>query len=127
MEIHVVQSGDTLWEIARQYGVPVDQIITANALDNPDNLVVGMALVIPTNVQPPFPVSKPVIDVNAYTLNTGETGVNEIHEVGQYLTYWMPFAYSMQEDGSLNTLDDTDMIQAAEAERVVPVLCIDKF
>ena len=127
MEIHVVQSGDTLWDIARQYGVPVDQIITANALDNPDNLVVGMALVIPTNVQPPLPVSKPVIDVNAYTLNTGETGVNEIHEVGQYLTYWMPFAYSMQEDGSLNTLDDTDMIQAAEAERVVPVLCLTNF
>ena len=127
MEIHVVQSGDTLWEIARQYGVSIDQIVTANALENAHTLAVGMALVVPTTVQPPIPVSKPVIDVNAYTLNTGETGVNEIHEVGQYLTYWMPFAYSMQEDGSLNTMDETDMIQAAEAERVVPVLCLTNF
>lgn len=168
MDIHVVQQGDTLWQIANQYSVTIDQIVTANALENPDTLVIGMALVIPTAgrthiVQPGenlwqiaqrygstvqeivranelqhptqifpgirlrIPIPKPVIDVNAYTLNTGETGIEELREVGQYLTYWMPFAYSMQEDGSLNPIDETGMIEVAEAERIVPVLCLTNF
>lgn len=126
MQIHVVQSGETLTVIARQYGVTVGQIVRANQLENPDQLVPGLALVIPTTVPTPNP-NKPVIDVNAYTINTGETGAREIQEVGKYLTYWMPFAYSMKDDGSLNTLDDTVMLEAAAAERIVPVLVLTNF
>ncbi|RYG74204.1 LysM peptidoglycan-binding domain-containing protein [Lentibacillus lipolyticus] len=47
MHIHVVQSGDTLWEIAQNYGTTINQIILPNELDNPDVLVVGQSLVIP--------------------------------------------------------------------------------
>ena len=65
--------------------------------------------------------------MNAYTINTGETGAREIQEVGQYLTYWMPFVYSVQEDGSLTTLDDTAMLQSAAAEQIVPVMAITNF
>ena len=74
-----------------------------------------------------IPVRKPVIDVNAYTINTGETGAREIQEVGQYLTYWMPFVYTIREDGGLNSIDDTAMLQSAAAERVVPVMAITNF
>ncbi|MDP4095118.1 MAG: LysM peptidoglycan-binding domain-containing protein [Bacillota bacterium] len=48
MQIYVVQRGDTLWQIAAQYGVGLDQIISTNGLTNPGSLVVGQALVIPT-------------------------------------------------------------------------------
>ncbi|MFZ5968517.1 MAG: LysM peptidoglycan-binding domain-containing protein [Bacillota bacterium] len=47
MKIHVVNSGETLWKISRQYGVPINEIVTANQLPNPNQLVVGQALVIP--------------------------------------------------------------------------------
>ncbi len=47
MIIHVVQSGDTLWRISQRYGVTTDQIIAANQLPNPNQLVIGQALVIP--------------------------------------------------------------------------------
>ncbi|KXH81739.1 glycosyl hydrolase family 18 protein [Sporosarcina sp. HYO08] len=126
MQIHVVQSGETLTAIARQYGVTVGQIVRANQLENPDQLVPGLALVIPTTIPAPD-AGKPVIDVNAYTINTGETGAREIQEVGKYLTYWMPFAYSMKDDGSLTTLDDAVMLEAAAAERIVPVLVLTNF
>lgn len=126
MQIHVVQSGEALWGLSQQYGVMMDQIITANQLDTPDKLVVGQALVIPTAPQPQT-ASKPVIDVNAYTINTGEVGAEEILEVGKDLTYWMPFAYRMRNDGGLDVIDDTAMLQAAATERVVPVLCITNF
>lgn len=49
MVIHVVQRGDTLWAISQTYGVPINQIIAANELESPNNLVIGLALVIPTS------------------------------------------------------------------------------
>jgi len=45
--IHVVQSGETLSEIARMYGVTTEAIVQANGLDNPNAISVGQALVIP--------------------------------------------------------------------------------
>lgn len=125
MQIHVVRQGDSLWAIAHQYGVTINQIVVANQLENPNALVVGQALVIPTVSRSTAP--KPVIDVNAYTINTGETGAREIQEVGRYLTYWMPFVYSVKEDGSLTTLDDTEMLKSAAAERIAPVIAITNF
>ncbi|WP_339253645.1 glycosyl hydrolase family 18 protein [Sporosarcina sp. FSL W8-0480] len=125
MQIHVVEQGNSIWGISNQYGVTMDQIIEANQLENPNALVIGQALVIPTVSESTVP--KPVIDVNAYTINTGETGAREIQEVGQYLTYWMPFVYSVNEDGTLSTLDDTEMLKSAFAERVVPIMAITSF
>lgn len=49
MVIHVVQRGDTLWAISQTYGVPINQIVSANELESPNNLVIGLALVIPTS------------------------------------------------------------------------------
>lgn len=48
MELYIVKSGDTVYQIARRYSVPMDDIISANQLQNPDALSVGQALVIPT-------------------------------------------------------------------------------
>ncbi len=46
MTIYVVEQGDTIGSIARQFGVSVEQLILENELPNPDNLVVGQSLVI---------------------------------------------------------------------------------
>ncbi|SFJ16196.1 LysM peptidoglycan-binding domain-containing protein [Thermoflavimicrobium dichotomicum] len=48
MQIHVVQSGETVWTISRRYGVSANQIARANQLPNPNVLVIGQSLVIPT-------------------------------------------------------------------------------
>jgi Predicted glycosyl hydrolase len=45
--IHVVQQGETIWQIAQRYRVSPDTIIRSNQLPNPDRLVIGQALVIP--------------------------------------------------------------------------------
>ncbi len=49
MELYVVKSGDTIYQIARRYSTPVDDIIFANQLQNPDILSVGQALIIPNH------------------------------------------------------------------------------
>jgi len=46
LQIHTVQRGDTVYSIARQYGVPASRIITDNMLANPSRLAVGQELVI---------------------------------------------------------------------------------
>lgn len=47
MNIHVVRSGETLWQIANQNAVTVNSIVKINELQNPNQLVIGQSLVIP--------------------------------------------------------------------------------
>lgn len=48
MQIHVIQSGQTIWSLSQVYQVSVQDIIDANGIAEPTRLVVGQALVIPT-------------------------------------------------------------------------------
>jgi len=48
MIIHVVNWGDVLWRIAKYYNSSIDKIIKINGLKNPDKLLVGQSLLIPT-------------------------------------------------------------------------------
>ena len=43
---HVVQRGETLWDISRRYGVTIDHLVQLNELSDPNRLVVGQKLVI---------------------------------------------------------------------------------
>lgn len=47
MQIHVVQPGQTLYGIAQAYSSNVEDIVKANEIPNPNQLVVGQTLVIP--------------------------------------------------------------------------------
>jgi LysM repeat protein len=45
--IHIVQPGEWIWQIARQYGVDPQAIIDANNLVNPSSISPGQELIIP--------------------------------------------------------------------------------
>lgn len=65
----VVQRGDTLFQIARRYGVTVDVIVRANGLRDPDALRVGQILLIPlpAGTQAPSPNQRSAVPVpNGY-------------------------------------------------------------
>ncbi|MEH7076459.1 LysM peptidoglycan-binding domain-containing protein [Neobacillus drentensis] len=47
MVIHIVRSGETLWQIAARYKVNMNGIIQSNGLENPNQLLIGQSLVIP--------------------------------------------------------------------------------
>ncbi|MEC1525852.1 glycoside hydrolase family 18 protein [Neobacillus niacini] len=47
MQIHVVRANESLTTIARAYNTTVNDIVDANDIPNPNNLVVGQAMVIP--------------------------------------------------------------------------------
>ena len=46
MKIHVVRPGDTLYDLALEYDVPMSQLIHDNQLPDPSRLVVGQTLVV---------------------------------------------------------------------------------
>ncbi|WP_194241264.1 SafA/ExsA family spore coat assembly protein [Bacillus fonticola] len=50
MKIHIVQKGDTLWKIAKKYGVNFEEVKKMNAqLSNPDMIMPGMKIKVPDN------------------------------------------------------------------------------
>ncbi len=46
MDIHVVQPGDTMYQLSQQYGVPMERLLQDNQLPNPSQLVVGQTIVV---------------------------------------------------------------------------------
>ncbi|MHB1126051.1 MAG: L,D-transpeptidase family protein [Bacillota bacterium] len=44
---YIVQPGDTLWGIARRYGIPLQSLIQANALSNPNTIYPGQQILLP--------------------------------------------------------------------------------
>lgn len=44
--LYIVQPGDTLWKIAKRYGVPLDALIAANDIKNPDLIQPGQKIIL---------------------------------------------------------------------------------
>lgn len=55
----MVRWGDTVYSIARRFGVTVDAIVWANNLANPNYIRVGQVLIIPTVGPQPTPTPGP--------------------------------------------------------------------
>ncbi|MDQ6422548.1 LysM peptidoglycan-binding domain-containing protein [Paenibacillus sp. LHD-117] len=52
MQIHTVQKNDTLWKLSQSYGVPLEHLFVANGLTSQSVLVIGQAIIIPTEPEP---------------------------------------------------------------------------
>lgn len=79
--VHVVQRGESLGAIARQYGTTVEQILQANTIANPNRIYPGQSLNIWVSPQvaqqvapaPQQPVQPPPPSNISYTIQPGET------------------------------------------------------
>lgn len=68
---YVVQAGDTIFSIARAYGVSPQAIVQANALTDPDRIALGQELSIPAAEATPTQTALP--EGRTYTVQTGDT------------------------------------------------------
>lgn len=60
MELYVIQAGDTLGRLSTLYGVPLEDILLVNGIENPNILQVGQEILIPVNGIPtPTPTVTP--------------------------------------------------------------------
>ncbi len=79
---HVVLRGETLFQIATQYGITVNALVSANAIGDPSLIYPGQQLLIP-GIQPPalslnLPPAVRRIGVQPQVFVTGHTGVVHI-------------------------------------------------
>jgi LysM repeat protein len=65
---YVIQNGDTLYSISRQFNIGLNTIIEANPLMNVYNLRVGETICIPVSVP-----SNQYTQVTTYTVREGDT------------------------------------------------------
>jgi spore germination protein len=117
---HRIQPGETLWAIAQRYGISLQKLIKVNNIINTNLVYPGTILVIPRK-------PRPAINVNGYIYFLGEDAIPILKKDGEYLTYLSPFAYLIKENGSLQPINDIPAIQAAKAEKVIPMMSITNF
>jgi spore germination protein len=117
LNIYVVKPGDTIHTISKAYGVNPNEIITANELDNPNDLVVGQTLVIPGRSQ-----KLGTINVNGYAFPEINMGI--LNKTLPFLTFLSIFSYEVNSDGSLKTINDAPLIKAARDRKVAPIMVI---
>ena len=87
MTIHVVQRDETLSQIALQYGITVDSIITANSIFDANSIQVGQRLIIPNpQVESPGMIITHVVQPGE-TLSTIATRYNSTLDSLSTLNY----------------------------------------
>lgn len=67
---HILQSGETLYSLSRQYGVSVGNLLEANGIGDPSSLSVGTELIIP-GIGPAGAAE--IGSNNEYTVKKGDT------------------------------------------------------
>jgi len=116
-QTHTVQAGETIFTIARRYGLTVRQLKRNNpALDGGNVVYPGQTLVISYRLDAP----KGVISVNGYAY----AFINRPLLVSTlpYLTNLSPFTYGITPTGGLVELEDEELIALAKAGGVAPLM-----
>lgn len=114
---HKVQPGQSIYLIASQYGVSVRALLAANPNINPAQLSVGQIINIPIRTE-----KRGTIDVNGYAFPN--ISMEVLRKTLPYLTFLSIFSYEVNADGTLKTINDQPLIDAARAVGVAPVMVI---
>jgi len=112
---YTVRNGDTLYMIARRYGISLEQLISANPqITNPNLIQIGQVINIPDN--------RPLIEVNGYAI----ANINEmtLERTLPNLTYLSIFSYQAKADGSLTLLYEDALINQSRRANVAPVMVV---
>ena len=115
---HTVKRGETLYIIAKNYNVTVDDILKANPdIEDPASIQVGQVINIP-EVRGRFGT----ILVNGYAYPGAK--MEYLQKTFPYLTYLSIFGYKIKADGTLDTINDDPLIKAARKAHVAPMMVI---
>ncbi len=115
---HQVAPGQSLYEIARDYGTTVNAILAVNPqITDPTAIYPGQIIIIPPRTR-----RLGEIEVNGYAFPNIDEEV--LRKTLPYLTYLSIFSYEVQPDGSLKSINDEPLINAARDAGVAPLMVI---
>lgn len=107
---HVVQSGETLSEIADRYGVSVQKLMQLNGIKDADLVEAGTKLKLPDGAKTAPRAGSGSSGTGSHTVSAGET-LSEIAE---------RYGLSVQRLMELNGLKDADLLQVGQRLKVPP-------
>lgn len=105
---HVVQAGETLYQIAQRYGVSVQDIAAANNLTNVNVLEVGQTLVIPGAGT--SPAATPAAGERVHVVQPGEN----LFRIG------LQYGFTVDELASYNGLANPNDVKVGQTIRIPP-------
>jgi spore germination protein len=115
---HVVRRGESLFLIAMEYQIRISDILRANPqITDPSRLTIGQVINIPERQ-----INFGPIMVNGYAFPN--INMDVLRKTLPHLTFLSIFSYQVNSDGSLDTIDDLPLIQAARSARVAPLMVI---
>lgn len=115
--IHRVSNGESLYSIASHHGIPLDSLINANPDIKPPYTIYPDQI-----IKIPEPTNKRTISVNGYAYPNINRSV--LQRTLPYLTYLSIFSHRVSSDGTLGTVNDSELISIAKASRVAPIMVI---
>lgn len=129
MQIHRVVQGDSLWSIARAYGVQPTEVALLNGLPSQSSLVPGLHLLLPRSrpVLASAATNRKPIEVNGYLIPSGTADAGLIQQVAPNLTYLSVFSYQATATGQLTPQPDTSALMAARNYAVKPLVTVTNF
>lgn len=116
--VHQVQAGETLYGIALQEGVDINQLWRNNPeLGGGTTVTSGQILTVSL---PEPTLGTMEINGYAYPFINRDT----LRKTLPYLTYLSVFSYGIKEDGTLLEIDDEEVIELARSYGVAPVMVL---
>ena len=115
---HQVERGESLFSIAAQYKVSMQDILEKNPqITNPSWILAGQTILIPAES-----TSKRSIDVNGFAFSS--VSASTLQNTLPYLTYLSIFSYRVTPDSELSAVNDAPLISAARRANTAPVLAL---
>jgi len=123
MQIHVVKDGDSLYTIAKKYGVDYIQLAHDNGFRLEDTLVIGQTVVVNAGAITP---KVGIVEINGYAF--ANITDNVLAKTLPYLTYLSLFSYETRADGTFKPIavpiaEDKIIAKAIDA-KVMPAMVV---
>ncbi|MCJ7690736.1 MAG: glycosyl hydrolase family 18 protein, partial [Clostridiaceae bacterium] len=115
---HKIISGQSLYSIAKMYGVTISSLYAANPSLSVSTLVSPGQII---NI-PPSPGKLGSLEANGYALPS--TNMDVLVKTLPSLTYLSIFSYQIQPNGTLKGINDVPLIKAARIAKVAPMMVI---
>ncbi|MBR1738576.1 MAG: LysM peptidoglycan-binding domain-containing protein [Firmicutes bacterium] len=116
--IYIVKSGDTITDIAKNYGTTPEELILLNGLEYPDTLLVGQSIYINDNISEKYYR----LQVNGYAYPFVKKDV--LKNTLKFLTFVTFFTYGFTPEGELIEPETEERLQTVLDSNVKPIMLI---